>query len=108
MNLAATSFTQSICNLGIMGTLYIRDTELLSPYILNVDVSFDEVSAEYHGEILEIDHIYADPTYPISNEIEIHMRKKSTHDHSWITLQHDALGKKTKVFATIDQSFDFS
>ena len=64
---AGNTFTQAICNLSIFGSRYIRRNDLPS----EIDYT---LTGEERGEILVVEHIYADPDYPIGNQLEIQLR----------------------------------
>ena len=97
--------TVSICNLGIMGTKYVRDTPVPSEVTLKMGET----------NVFLVEDIYAE--IPIANTIVPRLRQAAGSELDWITInvqtgssevQIDATALQVGVYEILLESYDFS
>ena len=79
-----------ICNLGIMGTKYLRSTPIDS----EVSVKLGETVT------LVVEDIAVDPTYPISNTIDPQIRQSAGTELDWVSIVQQTGASDVVIDAT--------
>ena len=71
---SGAAFTQSICNLGVFGGLYVRD----SPLPTDIEIVLRGLSNISDITDISVAPIYSDMSAPVRTPLEIHVRQTSS------------------------------
>ena len=73
--LSGQTYEMSICNLGVMGTEYVRENYVLTSISLG----------QAETEVIAVENIYS--KFTIGNTLDINLRQKAGTELFWVTLE---------------------
>lgn len=79
------SETTSICHVGIFGTRFTRETDF--------QTSIEIEAGDLHS--IQIEKVRA--VYPLTHDLEIHLRQKQGDEHSFVTIEESSSFSKVLI-----------